>query len=256
MSKTMLASVAAGVSVVVLIAIFAAAKFMKPEPVDAMGCGKEISGKTVIVLDTSDEVAAQTRKEIFDRVKDAVERKVHDGDLVSVFTVSDLSKKNLVPAFAYCKPRRTGNELHESPRMLERNYVTKFQKPLQDVVQAPIQGSKESPIAQSLIDLSLSDFVRSNGNTNLIVFSDLMEYTDRFSLYKCGAGSQAIRAFRDSRGATVARPTFYNVDVQLNIIPRGDVTAAVGRCRDTFWAWFFGDDDGPGARFTPSNLPG
>jgi hypothetical protein len=256
MNKTMRASIVAGVSVVVLIAILVAAKFNKPEAVDGLGCGKEISGKTVIVLDTSDEVAAQTRKEIIDRVKDLVDRKVHVGDLVSVFTVSELSKKNLMPVFAYCKPRRIGNELKENPRMLERNYVNKFQKPLQDVVEAPIQGSKESPIAQSLIDLSLSDFVRSNGNTNLIVFSDLMEYTGKFSLYKCAAGSQAIRSFRDSRGAAVARPTFHNVDVQLNIIPRGDVTAAVGRCRDTFWAWFFGDDDGPGARFTPSNLPG
>lgn len=256
MSKTMWACIAAAVSVVVVVAIFVAANVTKPERVDALGCGKEISGKTVIVLDTSDEVATQTRKEILDRVRDVIDRKVREGDLVSVFTVSELSKKNLVPAFAYCKPRRTGNEFTENPRMLERNYLTRFQRPLQDVMQAPIQGSKQSPIAQSLIDLSLSDFVRSKGNTNLIVFSDLMEYTDKFSLYKCAAGNQAIRSFRDSRGATVARPTFHNVDVQLNIIPRGDVNAAVGRCRDTFWAWFFGDDDGPGARFTPTNLPG
>lgn len=256
MSKTVQAGAAATASVVLLVAFLAYAKFTKPAPVDAMGCGQEVAGKTVIVLDTSDEVAAQTRKEIIDRVNDTVEHKVNDGDLISVFTVSELSKKNLVPAFAYCKPRRKGSELNENTRMLEHNYVSKFEKPLRAVVQAPIQGSKESPIAQSLIDLSLSDYVRSKGKTNLIVFSDLMEYTDRFSLYKCGAGNHAIRAFRDSRGATVARPMFHNVNIELNIIPRTDTSAAVGRCRDTFWAWFFGDDSGPGARFSPSNLPG
>ncbi|WP_250476031.1 hypothetical protein [Caballeronia sp. GAFFF1] len=254
--KTVQAGVAAGASAVLLVALLAYAKYTKPEPVDAMGCGQDVTGKTVIVLDTSDDVAAQTRKEIIDRVNDAIERKVSDGDLVSVFTVSELSKKNLVPAFAYCKPRRKGSEINENTRMLEHAYVKKFEKPLKAVVQAPIQGSKESPIAQSLIDLSLSDYVRSKGNANLIVFSDLMEYTDRFSLYKCSSGNQAIRAFRDSRGATVARPTFHNVDIELNIIPRSDTSAAVGRCRDIFWAWFFGDDDGPRAGFTPSNLPG
>ncbi|MEM5330369.1 hypothetical protein VSR34_27735 [Paraburkholderia sp. JHI2823] len=256
MNKTTQAGIVAGVSIILLIGLLVASRFTKPAPVDAMGCGQEITGKTVIVLDTSDDVAAQTRQEIIDRVKDRIERNVRDGDLVSVFTVSELSKKNLVPAFAYCKPRRTGNELTENTRVLERTYVTKFEKPLQAVVQAPIEGSKESPIAQSLIDLSLSDYVRSSGKTNLIVFSDMMEYTDRFSLYKCGVGNQAIKSFRDSRGATVARPTFHNVNIELNIIPRSGTSAAVGRCRDTFWAWFFGDDDGPGARFSPSNLPG
>ncbi|WP_250491031.1 hypothetical protein [Caballeronia sp. INML2] len=256
MNKTATAYIAAALSGVALVGILGAAHLNKPAPVDALGCGQEVQGKTVIVLDTSDEVAAQTRDEIIERVKHTVEHDVRDGDLVSVFTVSDLSKKNLVPAFAYCKPRRVGNELKESTRMLERHYVTKFEKPLQAVVQAPIKGSKESPIAQSLIDLSLSDYIRSKGNTNLIIFSDLMEYTDRFSLYHCANGVQAIRSFKESRGANVARPTFHNVSVELNIVPRRDIATGVGRCRDTFWAWFFGDDDGPGAKLVPSNLPG
>jgi hypothetical protein len=256
MKKTTQAGIVAGLSFVVLIGFLVASRLTKPLPVDAMGCGHDIAGKTVIVLDTSDDIAAQTRREIIDRVNNTIDKNVRDGELVSIFTVSELSKKNLVPVFAYCKPRRTGNELKESTRMLERTYVTKFERPLQAVVQAPIAGSKESPIAQSLIDLSLSDYIRSSGRTNLIVFSDMMEYTDRFSLYKCGAATQAIKSFRDSRGATTARPAFHNVNIELNVIPRRGTSAAAGRCRDTFWAWFFGDDDGPGARFTPSNLPG
>ncbi|KND57465.1 hypothetical protein BVER_05822c [Candidatus Burkholderia verschuerenii] len=256
MNKTFTVYAAAALSGVVLIGILGAAHLNKPEPVDALGCAQDVQGKTVIVLDTSDEVATQTRDEIVERVKNTVEHKIRDGDLVSVFTVNDLSKKNLVPAFAYCKPRRTGNELKESTRMLERHYVTKFEKPLQAAVQAPIKGSKESPIAQSLIDLSLLDYMRSNGATHLVIFSDLMEYTDRFSLYRCSGGAQVIKTFKESRGATVARPTFHNVSVELNIIPRSDVSAGVGRCRDTFWAWFFGYDEGPDARLVPSNLPG
>ncbi|MDR5757794.1 hypothetical protein [Caballeronia sp. LZ035] len=256
MSKTMQAGIVAGVSAILLMGFLVASKLMKPAPLDAKGCGQTIASKTVIVLDTSDGVPVQTHQEIIDRVKNRIDKKVQDGDLVSVFTISALSKKSLVPAFAYCKPRRIGNALKESTRILERTYLMKFQKPLEAAIRAPIQGSMESPIAQSLVDLSLSDYVRSNGNTTLIVFSDMMEYTDRFSLYNCDSGSLAIKSFRDSRGAAVARPTFHNVDIEINIIPRIGTTAAVGRCRDTFWAWFFGDDEGPSARFTPSNLPG
>jgi hypothetical protein len=256
MNKTMLAVVGAVGSALALVALVAASHFTKPEKLDALGCSVDIPGKTVIVLDTSDVVAEQTRSEIVDRVHTAIRDNVRDGELVSVFTVSELSKKNLTPVFAYCKPRREGNELKESTRLLQHNYVTKFEKPLEAAIAAPIEGSKQSPIAQSLIDLSLSDYVRSNGKTNLLVFSDMMEYTEKFSLYRCSNGQQAVRLFKDARGAAVARPTFHNVDVQLNIIPRADTSAAVGRCRDHFWAWFFGDDDGPGARLTPTNLPG
>lgn len=252
----MQAGIVAGVSAILLMGVLVASHLMKAAPLDAKGCGQNVTSKTVIVLDTSDGVTAQTHQEIIDRVKNTIDGSVQDGDLVSVFTISALSKKNLVPAFAYCKPRRIGNELKENTRMLERTYMTKFQKPLEAAIRLPIQGSEESPIAQSLVDLSLSDYVRSNGNTKLIVFSDMMEYTDRFSLYNCDSGSLAIKSFRDSRGAAVARPTFHNVDIEINIIPRAGTTAAAGRCRDTFWAWFFGDDDGPSARFTPSNLPG
>lgn len=256
MQKTTVWAIAAVLSAVALGGILAAAHFLKPAPLDSMGCGEVISGKTVIVLDTSDEIAAQTRSEILERIKAAVDGKVRDGDLVSVFTVSELSKKNLTPVFAYCKPKRKGNELNENPRMLEHNYQAKFEKPLEEVASARITGSKQSPIAQSLIDLSLSDFLRSSGPANLLVFSDMMEYTEKFSLYRCAGGGQAVKTFRDSRGAAVARPTFHNVNIELNIIPRPDTTASVGRCRDHFWAWFLGDDDGPNAQLAPSNLPG
>lgn len=257
MKKITLAIGGATISALALVAILAAARFTKADPLDAMGCSPQVKGKTVIVLDTSDDVTAQTRIEIEKRVRNTIDHKVQDGDLVSVFTVSQLSKRNLVPVFAYCKPRREGNELKENTRALNRIYLTKFEKPLLEVIHAPIDGSEESPIAQSLIDLSLSDFLRSTGgSTNLLVFSDLIEHTDKFSLYNCTAGSQAVKLFKERRGAAVARPSFHNVELQLHIIPRGDITAVVGRCRDHFWTWFFGDNDGPNARITPFNLPG
>jgi hypothetical protein len=256
MNKNQLLWAGAIASGVLLVALLGASHFLKPQPLNANGCGAEPYGKTVVVIDASDDVTAQTRKEIIVRVKDAILHKVKDGELVSVFTVNEMSKKNLVPLFAYCKPKRTGNELTENNRMLERNYVKKFERPLEAAVRAPTQSSKQSPIAQSLIDLSLSEFMRSEQQTHLLVFSDLMEFTEKFSLYGCSSGTKAASDFRQSRGAAVARPTFHNVDIELNIIPRPEVSAASGKCRDHFWTWFLGDNAGPGARLTPSDMPG
>jgi hypothetical protein len=244
------------VSGAALVALLGASVYFKPKPLDENGCGQEPYGKTVVLIDASDDVTAQTQKEIIVRVKAAIANKVKDGELVSVFTVSEMSKKNQVPLFASCKPKRSGNELTENNRMLERNYIKKFERPLEAAVRAPLQSSRQSPIAQSLIDLSLSNFLRSEKKTNLLIFSDLMEYTGKFSLYGCTSGTKAVSDFRDSRGAAVARPNFHNVDVELNIIPRAENSAATGRCRNHFWAWFFGDNTGEEARLTPLDMPG
>lgn len=257
MNKTALAVSAALVSGLALVAILVAAHVMKAEPLDQMGCGSNIAGKTVILLDTSDDVTSQTRNEIVKRIWNVIDQRVRDGDLVSIFTVSDLSKRNLVPAFSYCKPRRRGNEFKENIRTLDRNYLNKFKKPINELVTAPMGGSKESPIAQSLIDISLSDSLRvSNGSANLLVFSDLMENTNTFSLYRCGSGNQAVNDFKESRSAAVARPTFKDVTVELHIIPRADTSSSMGHCRDHFWGWFFGDNEGSSASVVPFNLPG
>lgn len=256
MKKNQQALAAAIVSGILIVVLLAASLYFKPKPLDENGCGPEPYGKSVVLIDASDDVTAQTQKEIIVRVKNAITNKVKDGELVSVFTVNEMSKKSLVPLFAYCKPKRSGNELTENNRMLERNYVKKFEQPLEAAVRSPMQGSKQSPIAQSLIDLSLSNFMRSEKKANLLIFSDLMEYTDKFSLYGCTSGTKAVSDFRESRGAAIARPTFHNVDVELNIIPRPETSATAGQCRNHFWTWFFGDNAGSDAQLTPSDMPG
>lgn len=256
MKTITLAWMGALVSAVAIVGLLAASQYMKKEKVDTRGCTQGVLDKSVIVLDTSDEVSAQTQSEMIRRVMNLVEDTVHEGEMVSIFKVSELSKKNLTPTFARCKPRRSGNALNENTRTLARAYKDKFLIPLQKALESPIDGSKQSPIAQSLVDISLSDYLRTNGAARLIIFSDFMEYTDKFSLYKCNSGIQAVSEFKYSRGASVARPTFRDVDVQLNIIPRPEISSAIGKCRTYFWNWFFGDNKGSHSRFVPSDLPG
>jgi hypothetical protein len=243
-------------AVVVMGALLVAAQITKRPKLDAHGCGKELTGKTVFVIDQSEDLSEQTKNEIVARAMKVVAEKVTDGELVSVFSVTELSKKNLVPAFSYCKPTREGSRLTSNPKLLERIYRDKFAKPLEKSLRAPIAGSKESPVAQAIVDLSLSEYLTSPISSRLIVFSDLMEHTDKFSLYGCKATQEAVSRFRTARGATVARPAFKDMDVELNIVPRPNIPAPVAKCRDAFWVWFFGDNEGARASLTPNYLPG
>lgn len=244
------------VCLVILVAVLAGPRVLKAPKADSNGCTSDMPGRTVILMDHSEDVSKQTNDEILARVRRAVEEKIAVGELVSVFYVSELSKRNLAPVFSYCKPKSLANPLTESEKLVAKIYREKFIRPLEAAITAEIPGSKESPIAQALVDLSLIDQLRNDKPARILIFSDLMEYTNKFSLYKCSSAKSAIAAYRSSRGANVARPTFRNLSVELHVVPRGVVSKMSGECRDGFWAWFFGDNDGALASLERHELPG
>jgi hypothetical protein len=247
---------AAGFSMLAFIAIGAVVLSSKPTAKDDRGCSADIPGKTVFVLDQTDSLSAQTRAEILARVTRTVDEKVKIGELVTVFSITELSKKNLTPTFSYCKPAKTAEGASQSQRFVSANYTKHFAKPLLAAINAPIVGSKQSPIAQALVDVSLSSYLQHSSSARLVVFSDMLEHTEGFSLYGHNGCQDAIGKFRASRGASVARPSFKGVDVQLHIVPRQQITADTEKCRNAFWKWFLTDNVGHGAGFDQSYLPG
>lgn len=227
-----------------------------PKPV----CDPDVKSKTVILIDHSEAVAAQTLDSIVERAWSLIENETREGELVSVFNLSKMSRKELKPSFSACKPRKDGSRSTEDVRRIKREFEERFKKPLRAELAVPIGGSDESPIAQALADLSLDDLrFRSTDVTRLIVFSDFIENSPGFSMYKCSDPSKAVEQFRASRLGAVERPTFRNADVRMNIIPRHNLSRAAIQCRDKFWPWFFGDNQGSCKRqscLTPDFLPG
>lgn len=106
-SNTNIAAWAAGASAIVFAIIGTIAFLIKAPSQDTRGCPDNIEGKTVFIIDQSDSLSAQTKAEIHARVAKIIDGKVAVGDLVSVFSISDLSKQNLVPMFSHCKPEST-----------------------------------------------------------------------------------------------------------------------------------------------------
>jgi hypothetical protein len=217
---------------------------------------QSVSAKTVILLDHTEAIPEQTKKEIAARAINFVHDKVSVGDRVSVFTISDLSAKNLRPIFSYCKPKLEANALIEHRRKVELDFKSKFEAPLRKALDTPIPGANESPIAQAVIDLSLSDYMRGEGHSSLLVFSDLIEHTKGFSIYKCSSTAAGIDQFRKSRPGAVQRPTFKDLAIQLHIVPRKNIAPSAVTCRAGFWSWFFGDNAGSDSKIVMDYLPG
>jgi len=233
-----------GGSVGFLVMILILKQLLSPPPI----CDPNIKSKTVILLDHSETVSAQTADAIVERAWKHIEEHVPAGELVSIYEVTKLSKTNLRPLFEACKPRSEGSQYIENVKRITRDFVN-FKNKLKDDLSAPIKETKEpaeSPIAQALIDLSLDDkHFRSVDSTKLLIFSDFLEYTPKFSLYSCTNGKQAIQSFRNSRIGAVERPTFKHAEIQLHVIPRTISSKISLQCRDEFWLWFFGDNQGP-----------
>ena len=219
------------------------------------GCVGKVTANTVIVLDHSESLTQQTLSEISTRALAHVLNKAQVNERVTVFNVSDHSKKQLVPTFSRCKPAQDGNRAYENTRGLEKAFKVTFLEPLQAVLKAEPVGAKESPVAQALIDISLTHYLRGERNA-LLVFSDMLENTPKFSMYGCADGKQAVAKFRESRKGAQERPQFRHTSISLNMIPRLDVGKPTLKCRDQVWEWFFGDNEGAGARSDIDYLPG
>lgn len=225
---------------------------LKPRADNCVGI---VTANTVIVLDHSDQITKQTREEIEARAMTYILDKVQPNERVSVFTVSDLSKQALAPLVSRCRPPDNGNRLVENTRLLHKRFVESFEKPMRQALSIAPTNSNESPIAQAVTDISLSQYLRGKTNT-LLVFSDMLENTPKFSLYRCPSATTVVSLYRDSRKGAQERPIFQNTNISLNFIPTLGQSKEVLSCRNQLWNWFFGDNSGSNAGLTIDYLPG
>ncbi|MFM2084322.1 MAG: hypothetical protein RLY95_1140 [Pseudomonadota bacterium] len=237
-------------SLLFLIGILSLKSIVSPTPV----CDPSIKSKTVIVIDQSEDVPTQTTNAILERAWEHIVKNVPAGERVSIYAVTSESKNNLKAVFSSCKPRETGSQLVENAKKVTRDFEQKFKNPIREILAKKISGSDQSPIAQALTDLSLDDkSFRSSDVTKLLIFSDFLENTPKFSLYKCTNATAAIQLYKSGNIGAVQRPSFNHSEIKMHIIPRRKISSSAIQCRDAFWVWFFGDNKGS---LTPDALPG
>ncbi len=245
-----------GAVAVALAAVFAAKLALDGRPKAGQdNCVGHVSANTVIVLDQSEATSGQTVAEITARAMAHIRDHTKVNERVTVFTVSELSKSSLKPVISLCKPPEDGSVAIENVAMIKKHFHDNFEVPIAAALNVAPGNSRESPIAQAITDISLSQYLRGESNA-LLVFSDMLENTSAFSLYHCSAPSEVVARYRESRHGSMERPTFKNTAVALNLIPRLDQSPTALKCRDQLWTWFFGDNAGAQAGLTVDYLPG
>jgi hypothetical protein len=244
------------VVVVAVVGLLLASQLLKPPARNANGClpsGWPTS--TVILLDHSEGVSTQTGREIETRVVDFINKSVPTNGHVSLYTVSEQSAHALIPVFDGCKPPSSGNRFTQSERSIRLHFNRDFMGKLKAALGQQFSDSTTSPIAQAVSDLSESKDLRAE-RSDLLVFSDMIENSPQLDMYHCSDATNPVQQYRAANAGAVERPTFKNVAIVLNMIPRRGLSQATLQCRKKFWPWFFGDDAGPGASLNSNYLPG
>ena len=244
-----------GVAVVLAGLMGLAAVLNHRPPPGPDNCAGVPTRNTVILIDLSEQITDQTVAEIKARAMAYISDSVAMNERVSVFSVSDLSKRSLTPTVSVCRPPDSGNRAIENVQVIRKKFQSTFTKPLEEAVSLRPGDTNESPIAQAITDISLSQYLSGDTNT-LLVFSDMLENTDKFSVYRCDSPEQVIRQFRESRRGAMERPVFKNTKVVLHLIPRLNQSRSALECRDKLWVWFFGDNSGSKAALDVRYLPG
>lgn len=245
-----------GVVLAALIGVFVVKATLdsKPKP-GPDNCVGEITANTVILLDHSEKIPTQTLDEIASRTMAHIRESVKINERVSIFTISELTKQNLKPLVSLCRPPDEGNRAIENVAQIRKRFQERFEKPVREALAIAPGNSSESPIAQAVTDISLSQYLRGKSNS-LLIFSDMLENTNKFSLYKCSSSEDIVSRYRDSRRGAMERPEFKNTSVALNLVPRLDQPKMTIKCRDTLWVWFFGNNSGSQASLKVDYLPG
>lgn len=231
--------------------------FLQEDKTDDRGCRKNITCKSVILIDHSEAIPTQTKTEIITRASEYIKNTVRENELVSVFTITQLSQNDLHPIFEKCKPPKEGNRLYQDVKTIENRFREDFEKPLLKVLNMSIDGSNETPMAQAIIDISRSTRYFRCKEPSVLIFSDMLENTNNFSLYTfAGNSSQVIKDFTHSRQGMIIRPTLDNASVMIHLISRLNIQKETIKNRDVLWNWFLGDNKGPRASISFDYLPG
>lgn len=245
----------AGVAAVLLIIFAFSYKLSNKPKLDDRSCPATIARSTAIIIDRSDDTPSQTLEEIVARTKQFVAERAEQGELVSLFEISGASRTNFKPVFSACVPQRDGNDIYENRSKIQRQFAEQFTKPLDAALAGRPAKSESSPISEAITDLSASRYLAAPAN-RLIVFSDMLQNSDNASLYRCTIAKTAIEEFRAHRAGAIERPAFRNTAVELHLIPREGIGQDTVKCRNGFWAWFFGDNEGTDASLITKMLPG
>lgn len=194
----------------VLIFAFYFAALNKPKTLDPITlCDSAVKRNlhTVYVIDASDKFSVYQKNFIQQKLKETL-ISASLNDRISVYLL-DTKRGGLSDSVVdICKPRsgEKVNEWSENRDFIKRLHQEKFIKPLQKAIEGVVESSSMpvSPIQEGILDLKQMNLMDTSADiVSVNVFSDMLQNTQRASVYKNGA--QAVESLppMDLSGARI-----------------------------------------------------
>jgi len=145
---------------------------------------------TVLIIDKSDKWSINDSNKIINVVENS-NKNLKRGDrfIIKVIETDKNTTATIVSSyFDMCNPGKRGsaNELYENPTKIQEIYNKRF-KPKLDKILDKLKSpdvAKTTPLLETISDSLKDEKVKKSKKVNLIIISDLLEYSDEFNFYK------------------------------------------------------------------------
>lgn len=149
------------------------------------------TGHLVVLIDATTPLTTVQREYLQMRVNRLVKSELLPGQMLSLYYLGDNFQESRKPICELCKLRDGSNAdpLTENENMMRRSFNQKFRKPFiqaLDRASANTKESPDSPIFEELQSIAINSFDRwdADGERRLVIFSDMLHNTNRYSLYR------------------------------------------------------------------------
>lgn len=204
--------------------------------------GRPITGHTVVLIDMTDPLAEAELVQLRKRI-DLVKRGIPEGAKLSVFFIDDKSADMLDEQFCKCNPGSgaNANPLISAPRMIAKKWQASFGAPLDSALQKASQQltSRSSPIMEAILYVTeRDDFTQGSPGRQLIVVSDMIQNSERCSMYN---GDRDFGKFRHRGDSDDMIPDLNGVKVEVDYLVRPQYKAFQNQGLRDFWRGYFSE---------------
>lgn len=205
------------------------------------------AGISVVLVDTSDDLPAATKREVQGILDDLVSS-LPPYHLLEI-RVLDIPGNRSRPLFSRCNPG-DGSGLSEwtnNPRRARDRWLESFRKPAAEAIQNSLASAKatNSPIMAALQDIAIDSFSSARVHSlpkKLTIISDMIEYTRDYSQYP-RAGDLGYGRFKQSSAYLKYRTDLHGAHVTIDYVTRPSAMPDANRHAE-FWSNWVKDNNG------------
>ena len=242
-NKTIIGYVIIGVCLAVFGILAVSALALKKNSYDPdTFCPGDIKAHTIVILDKTDSLSPNQQRFVLDYINKAKD-KLETFEKFSIFILDEDTHTNPAPLFSKCNPgsKESANQLYQNPGKIQKRFDEFFLKPLKENMKNVLADNtgSQSPIFEMIREVSLrEDFGPDVKKRTLIIVSDMMHHTSRFSHYK---SRSSYGYFSKKSYAFDVVSNVNAVEVRVVYLLRSKLAYSQGSEHLAFWEGYFED---------------